>query len=219
MEYINYILAVLVIGMVCLVAIRVVSRRSSSGAVARYKASRKALEDAKRQARAPQFKRASKGAVPGQAIPTTPTLQREILQVRTPWGWPNHQAGKASQPGLSGAMQNFTDRLVREKKLAHSNVDTDRMRNSVRALLEDRYGRVHRAQPGSIKYQKVKKPLLRDPSEPHDQMDNFGSAEADRIRQKLRHVKSMGESRSGGSSSGNSARYVEIKDIKQPWGW
>jgi hypothetical protein len=218
-DYINYILAVLVIGLVCLAVIRLVSKRGSSDALARLQERQKALEVARKEAMKPRGKRGTRSKVPGRAVPSSPVLQREILHVRTPWGWPNHPGSSSQSAGLSGAMQSLTDRLVREKKLAHSPDTNHRVNGSVRALLEDRYGRVNRGQPDTIPYQKVKKPLLRDPKEPHDQMDNFGTAEAERIRQKLRNVNAMGGTSGSGKSSSGSPRYVEIKDIKQPWGW
>jgi hypothetical protein len=75
-----------------------------------------------------------------------------------------------------------------------------------------------------IEYQKVKRPLLRDPNEPFDQLDNLGSVEAHRLRQKLQFLSAMnpdtvqpGEKNKNGKKI--EFRYVELKDLKQPWGW
>jgi hypothetical protein len=126
--------------------------------------------------------------------------------------------GQNSQAGLTDAMLELTDRLVREKQLVETRSTNPRTSGSVRALLEDRYGRVNKDSMDTIEYYPVKRPLLRDPSQPHDQMDNFGSNEAERIRNKLKRVVAM-RSNPAEASGRDELRYVEIKDVKQPWGW
>jgi len=217
-DYLNYFLAVLVIGLVCFTTIRLVARRGHSYTLQRYKEKQKALAEAKKAALGKSGKRTKRTAKSKTAAPIHRALHREIQHVRTPWGWPNGQTGNTST-GLSGSMQSLTDRLVREKKLSRTRSNDPRTSNSVRALLEDRYGRVDRDQPTTVEYRKVKKPLLRDPSEPHDQMDNFGVSEAERIRKKLRNVASMTHVGTSPRKPKSEHRYVDIKNIKQPWGW
>lgn len=115
-------------------------------------------------------------------------------------------------------MRKFTDRLVREKQLAQPGSS-----GSIRALLEDRYRPATRDMT-EIPYHKVKRPLLRNPSEPFDQMDNLGRAESQRLRQKLQFLSAMNaDSAEQGDTNKNRKkvefRYVELKDLKQPWGW
>ena len=50
-------------------------------------------------------------------------------------------------------------------------------------MLEDRYGSA--IEPTAIKYRKVRPPKLRNPNDPHDQMDNFPSGKTDQITSKL----------------------------------
>jgi len=144
-----------------------------------------------------------------------------MLHVRTPWGWPRHEERNrvgASSRNLSDRMQLLTDRLLKEKDLVSRASADPRISGSIRALLEDRYGRVNRQSMAEIEYQKVKPPRLRDPSEPHDQMDNFGTREAERIRQKLKLLTAM-NGVPAAAEEAKELRYVELKDIKRPWGW
>jgi len=115
-------------------------------------------------------------------------------------------------------MQSLTERLLREKDLVSSPSADPRISGSIRALLEDRYGRVDRQSMAEIEYQKVKPPRLRDPSEPHDQMDNFGTSEAERIRQKLKLLNAM-NGVPAAVEEPKELRYVDLKDVKRPWGW
>jgi hypothetical protein len=149
--------------------------------------------------------------------------EKEKAQYRTPWGWPGAEKESAQQPHISDTVRTFTDRLVRQKQLVQS--DRTAASGSIRALLEDRYGPVDRGM-AEIPYHKVKRPLLRDPAEMHDQLDNLGSAEARQLRKKLQFLSAMNnEQQAGGQSDGLKKsrkvefRYVELKDLKQPWGW
>ncbi len=115
-------------------------------------------------------------------------------------------------------MQSFVNRLVRQRELVSSPSNNPRISGSVRALLEDRYGRINKDGMESIEYSKVKRPLLRDPSEFYDQMDDFDSRESERIQLKIMNVVSM-SSHEGFPPRNPDFRYVAIKDVKQPWGW
>jgi hypothetical protein len=146
-------------------------------------------------------------------------LVRELHSVRTPWGWPRHKTDVSKRgSGLSKPMKSFTDSLLRRKsRLAGSSVES-RGRESVRALIEDRYVPSKWNSPSEIAYRKVKPPLLRDPNAPHDQMDNFGVKQAEMVRKKLQRVARMNVAAAAAASQ-EDLRYVGLKDIKQPWGW
>ena len=83
----------------------------------------------------------------------------------------------------------------------------------IRALLEDRYGRA--VKPSEMTFRKVKPPLLRDPSLPYDQMDNFPSGKADEIASGL-------DRQPDGPRGDREVRLKKtgsLKEIKTPWGW
>jgi len=70
------------------------------------------------------------------------------VDVPIPWGWPHYQdyrGTRMEKPTLSGSMHSLLDCLVREKQLASESLSDARITNSVRALLEDRYGRVDKS--------------------------------------------------------------------------
>jgi hypothetical protein len=220
LNYLSYMLAVLLMGLVCLVAIRLyfknpTKRPAANGEETRLAVLARKLLGRKLADRQPLFSKSK----------TNPTvLDRQLSMVRTPWGWPNHQAynGQPRNDDMSGALKKLTNRLVREKQLAGTDSGNPRLSNSIRALLEDRYGPVHRDAMTSVEYSRVKRLLLRDPNAPHDQMDNFGAQEAERIRAKLKRLKALKATQSDENKreeTGEETRYVAIKDIKQPWGW
>jgi hypothetical protein len=166
---------------------------------------------------APQLLGRSTAAKGGTRATSKPGTQH----VSAPWGWPGHQklnGDNAARPGASARMQSFVNRLVRQRELVSSPSNNPRISGSVRALLEDRYGRINKDGMESIEYSKVKRPLLRDPSEFYDQMDDFDSRESDRIQLKIMNVVSM-SSHEGFPPKNPDFRYVAIKDVKQPWGW
>lgn len=152
-----------------------------------------------------------------------PVLKRELKRVPTPWGWERHQERNGEKEGskdLSDVVRSFAGRLTRKKEplQSNSNPHKPKSNNSVRALLEDRYGPVSQKPAQNIEYQKVKAPRLRDPGRPHDQLDSFDSREAERIHKKVQLVKAM-NAELGFVVTHDDFRYVSIKDIKQPWGW
>ena len=206
------IFGVLAFGIVCLVVIRLLTRSRDSAALKHYKQreqiNRTALAEAVKASKARRNGRRSRSA-------ELPARQTDT-HVRTPWGWPGGPSGRP-QAGMSDNMRIFTDRLVRQKQLNDAEAVSLRTNGSIRALLEDRYGRVDRGMT-QMRYEKVKRPLLRDPSEPQDQLENLGTAEAERLRRKLKLLKSMSDNDTAGSK-GKDLRYVQLKDIKQPWGW
>ena len=115
-------------------------------------------------------------------------------------------------------MKSFTDNLVRRKGRLAGLTTESRGRESVRALIEDRYVPSRWNSPGEIEYRKVKPPLLRDPNAPHDQMDNFGARQAEIVRKNIQRVAKMNIAAAAAASQ-EDLRYVGLKDVKQPWGW
>jgi len=220
-SYSYYILAILVIGLFSLVAVRVATRsapRTNRRHSARPGSLQAGAQPAARQA-------IGKSRKPKKSPPAGPHTRsifaRELQHIRTPWGWSRHRELNRSSDETTGgsfALRAFVNRLTRGKELARDPASDPRISGSLRALLEDRYGRVNRESMETIEYHTVKKPLLRDPNEPFDQMDDFDSREAERIRMKLKNVLSMG-SEAGFTAKGERMRYVDIKDVKQPWGW
>ena len=220
MQNVYYIIAVVASGLVCLLAFRlkfrVASRpRRSKNSILRRPAATTANE------------------LPGVEPPVSsdtfslpspksikPVLERELLHVRTPWGWARHEERNRGEnrQSFSESMRSFSDRLFRPKELVNNPKNDKRVHGSIRALLEDRYGRVSRQSAAAIEYQKVKAPRLRDPSAPHDQMDNFGTREAERVRQKLKLIKAMNAVPEAAQQN-SEVRYVDLKDVKRPWGW
>lgn len=200
MEYVFYILGVLSIGLLCTLAIRYWTRKND------IEAENLRLGSSRRQ-----------GRQDGANSRARLILQREFRQVPTPWGWPGHGElnRDRARPVLSDSMQSFANRLIRQKELVDRSSPNPRISGSVRALLEDRYSPVMK----SVKYRKVKAPLLRDPSEPFDQMDDFGSRKLKPAHKKMQSQAAM---RSGLEKVvpdiGRKSK-TELKDIKLPWGW
>jgi hypothetical protein len=206
--YYYAILAVLVIGLVCLLVIHRAHREDESETGA-----------ANTMRTLPEIH--SEDKLLWAARDQQHRLVRELDSVRTPWGWPRHKADLSKRDsGLSEPMKSFTDSLVRRKnRLAGSSAES-RGRQSVRALIEDRYVPSKWNSPSEIEYRKVKPPLLRDPNAPHDQMDNFGVKQAELIRKKLQRVAKMNVEAAAAAAAGQrDFRYVSLKDVKQPWGW
>jgi len=101
-------------------------------------------------------------------------LDREMLNVPIPWGWPghdehvtaNHHAVLNAQEvhGVSESLHRFADRLLREKQTIESRDYLHRKDVSLRALLEDRYGRAYRTP--RAKNRNVQAPISRNPGKP-----------------------------------------------------
>jgi len=214
-DYIYYILAILVIGLVAILAVRIGTRSHNPDLLMQYEARQKAV-----RMLASKKKKAIKNTPSDDKPSTVDSLGARNIHVRTPWGWPGSQRQADPAPHrISETVRSFTDHLIREKQLVESGGLAGSKSSSIRALLEDRYGPVDRGER-AIPYQKVKPPLLRDPSEPHDQLDNRGSADARKLRQKLQFLSAMNkEDQQSGSKRKIEFRYVELKDLKQPWGW
>jgi hypothetical protein len=80
-------------------------------------------------------------------------LKRERKPVPVPWGWPgheNHVPGKTNTAlnaeevhGVSESLHRFADRLMMEKQTVDNREYLLNRDASLRALIEDRYGRNH----------------------------------------------------------------------------
>jgi hypothetical protein len=145
-------------------------------------------------------------------------ITRELKIVPTPWGWPGSDIRQGSlrdsQNGSSGSLQAWIDHLLSEKRTVDDSEYQLRKDASLRALLEDRFGRP--AKPREMEYRKVKPPRLRDPGRPYDQEDNFPSGRTDQI------VAQLGRQPGKPAPVQNdlAARKAGgLKDVKTPWGW
>lgn len=212
-EYFYYVLLILILLAGCLFALKIPGHNRLA-----HKPEELAARTKQRRSREQERAghRASSGAY-RHAI-----IERELKKVRTPWGWPGGTAqGRAPAPDAQGqvevVMQNglrrWVDHLVTEKRTVQDETYLRRREDSLRALLEDRYGRA--IKPSEMTYRKVKPPLLRDPTLPYDQMDNFPSGKADRI--------ASGLERQPGDPHSERATPLRktgsLRDIKKPWGW
>jgi hypothetical protein len=213
-DYIYYILAILVVGLACTTAIRFITRSRNPDLMLHYQARKKAA----RQMAEDQSGLEDELIKEVAAKPIhSPGHGYRKTHNRTPWGWPGADRGNQ---GLTQSVRSFTDRLIQGKQLTQTTSGFNH--GSIRALLEDRYGPVDRGMK-EMPYQKVKRPLLRDPSEMHDQLDNFGGAESRQLRKKLEFLSAMNRDEDDlvleDDSKKSGFRYVELKDLKQPWGW
>lgn len=72
-----------------------------------------------------------------------------LSDVQTPWGWPKHHAHGRLE--MSESLHHFADRLLQQKTRSDSNDYLRRKNECIRALLEDRYGRViHDPRSGDV---------------------------------------------------------------------
>ncbi|MEE4217317.1 MAG: hypothetical protein V2I48_06895 [Xanthomonadales bacterium] len=212
MEYIFYFAAILVAVVLCIYKI------ASLGRAERLKQSQRSIRKANRLS----GKNRAKSA-PGELRKTDEIRQRELLKVPTPWGWPGNpspthfiHAGKpASQPGEDPAtLHRWVDNLVSPKQTKSDEAYLRRRESSMRALLEDRF--VSPKKMTEIEYRETKPPLLRDPSETHDQMDNFPAGRIDRIESGL---KGSPQAETESSRKIKTIVYEETPALRSPWGW
>ncbi|MGD8930163.1 MAG: hypothetical protein PVI22_14405 [Lysobacterales bacterium] len=145
-------------------------------------------------------------------------LSRDLSKVPVPWGWPGHQGGHVHLDGedsVGASLHRWVDQLVREKRTIDDQEFVSRKAASLRALMEDRYGRASTME--QMSYKKVKAPLLRDPSAPHDQMDNFPSGKTASITKKLSRQPAVS---TGALAKRSGPRKVSgLKNLRTPWGW
>ena len=149
---------------------------------------------------------------------SSPAIQRELSRVPTPWGWPRYgddKNGNNNHHDFSDSFHRFTDRLIHEKKTVQDQKYLEKRNASMRALLEDRYGRASRMP--EVPYRKVKAPLLREPGATPDQMDSFPSGRVDQIAAKLE--KQTGKFIGRNKAARKDAKRADLKNLKTPWGW
>jgi hypothetical protein len=119
-------------------------------------------------------KQTLKSGVPAETPPVDVALNSEMLSVPIPWGWPGHDehvtnhshASSNAQEvhGVSESLHRFADRLLSEKQTKESREYLLKKDASLRALLEDRYGRAYRMPLANNRGTQA--PLLRDPGKP-----------------------------------------------------
>ena len=117
---------------------------------------------------------AHKSGTPAGTAHADTALNRETLNVPIPWGWPGHEehatdnshATFAAQEvhGVSESLHRFADHLLSEKQTKESREYQLKKEDSLRALLEDRYGRAYRAPQANNK--NMQSPNLRNPGKP-----------------------------------------------------
>ena len=211
-EYLYYVLLVLALAAVFLVALRIPGRGRLAG---------RPEDLASRASRRRERERQKEAARDAGSARRHAVLERELKHVPTPWGWPGSDLHGAGKPDLaddveiahSGAVRRWLDHLVAEKRTVHDENFRQRREASLKALLEDRYGR--RIKPSEMAYRKVKPPRLRDPSLPHDQMDNFPSGKTDQIVSGLEEQPRQPEPR----REMPLRKTGSLKEVKTPWGW
>lgn len=152
--------------------------------------------------------------------PMTP----QSLNIPTPWGWPGHEGAQPRKSGslrtthhghgVPNSLHRFVDLMMSEKQTVENREYLLRKDASMRALLEDRFGRP--SKPAEINYHKVKGPLLRDPSEPPDQLDSFNSNEADKVTSRLMKQQDHARTLHGQNAVRERAN---LGEVKTPWGW
>jgi hypothetical protein len=207
-EYLVYLLIILAIMALCLAALRLPGRVRLAGRPID-------LAERTRQRRERERRRAERDA--DRLQQHKEVIQRELQRTPVPWGWPGsdlrqHIPLDAVLDGGPGTLQRWIDQLVREKRTVDSTEYLRRRRASMRALLEDRFGRP--VEPTLVQYEKVAPPRLRDPAEPYDQQDNFPSGRTRQIVSKL--------SAQPGSTNPKQLGIrpsVPLSEIRKPWGW
>jgi len=215
MEYISYLLITLGILLACLFLMRLPAQPEQL------------------QKNGGRIKRQGKGAaVQGGKLSkeeiqhNKKVLQRELQHVPTPWGWPGHQdlgsfknshvpVNSQEVRGLSESIHHFVDRLFSKKRTVDNSEYLLRRDASLRAMVEDRYGRASAMK--EIPYRKVKPPRLRDPSEPPDQMDSFPSGKVDQIAAKIPKQAETANILKGPVSLKKAVG--QSKEVPIPWGW
>lgn len=211
MEYLYYLLLILALLAGCLFALKIPGRNRLKG---------RPEELAERAYRRRQRDQNNASVRAAELAHRHAVLGRELKQVPTPWGWPGSDLnGGAGQDQGAGEMtghrslQRWVDRLVSEKRTVQDDAYNQRREASLRALLEDRYGRA--IKPSEMDYRTVKPPLLRDPSLPYDQMDNFPSGKTDTIVSGLDKQPATPET----ERDVPRRKTGSLKEVKTPWGW
>jgi hypothetical protein len=213
MEYIYYLLIILCLLVACLYALRTLP-------MVRPKTDKPELSKRERRRRIRTEALADISPNDDRLRHHQEVLERSLASVPTPWGWPGHDDTQKS-PGqghgdtVSESFHKWVDLLVREKQTVDDQAYRSRANASLKALLEDRYA--SGAVASTVDYKKTRAPLLRDPNDPHDQMDNFPSGRAGQIVDGLERQPADHEPKRFLSDSGH--RRAPLKEVRTPWGW
>jgi len=215
-EYIYYILILLCL-MACILSVvrlRGQSQLANNPMSLADGARQRKLKEEKALAKA----ESRKSPLSSQGRNRNPVMKRELARVPTPWGWPQYGEDGSKKNGerdFPGSLHRLADMLIHEKKTVQDQHYLEKRNASMRALLEDRYGRP--STMSNIPYRQVQAPLLRDPNAPHDQMDNFPSGKVDQLASKLKRQSGISQGRPMPSS--RDAKRANLKNLKTPWGW
>jgi len=112
-----------------------------------------------------------KSGTPAEIPRADTALNMETLNVPIPWGWPGHEEHVTDNShvtfaaqevhGVSESLHRFADRLLSEKQTKESSEYLLKKEDSLRALLEDRYGRAYKT--SQVNKQNTQSPNLRKP--------------------------------------------------------
>lgn len=214
MEYLFYVLVILSLLALCLYLARLPGQARLDGRQAAL------AERARKRRQSAEQNSPESAALARQRR----LLSRDLRNVPTPWGWPGNEVRHSGElngtvngnvgNGGAGPLQQWIERLVSEKRTVDDSAYLMRRDKSLRTMIEDRYGRT--AKPGEIAYRQVKTPMLRDPSRPHDQMDNFPSGRTERI---VARLEQQPGTPSAPPNTAASRAAAPLKEIKTPWGW
>jgi hypothetical protein len=207
-EYISYILIILVLVLSCFLIVRVPAQPRKR-------------KFAKIQARSvrPNLKSTNLSAAKAQPESVSPKAQLRPTNVPTPWGWPGHNGsiparrmaspGAQEVQGVSESLYQFVDHLFKEKHTVEDREYLLRKSASLRALVEDRYGRAGPLHDGPGTGTGVPNPA--------DSIKSQGQPGG------LYGERRVGEQHSNagaGSPRPTGLRISsELKDIRRPWGW
>ncbi len=165
MEYLTYILIILVI--LCLFVVALRNTGQSLFEVDEVKLM-------KRVRGRPIEKQTTTGNAATEPALAVRALNKETLAVPTPWGWPGYDerstakslalANEEQVNGVSDSLHRMIDHLLSEKQTVENQEYLLKKDASLRALLEDRYGRARVAPDAGQR--KLKIPLMPEPRKP-----------------------------------------------------
>jgi hypothetical protein len=165
LEYLTYILIILVILCLFVVALR------NTGQSLFEPDEVKLLDRVRTRPIGKQTTTSSTATEPALAVRE---LKRETHTVPTPWGWPGYDsrttakslalANEEQVNGVSDSMHRFIVHLLSEKQTVENQDYLLKKDASLRALLEDRYGRARVAPDAGRR--KLKIPLMPEPDVP-----------------------------------------------------
>lgn len=214
MEYVSYILVILTILLSCFLMVRVPAqprrRRNKAKELARPGLINKKQD------------RADATGDMSESAALKP--QRQSLNVPTPWGWPGHHGPAPARKwnslnaqevhGVSESLHHFVDRLFQEKHTVESREYLLRKNASLRALVEDRYGKAS---------------SLQDVPNPHGCGARHGAGGSGYQPQTVsgggQNSETSGIEERPGVGAAPFRRSAalkisrELKDIRKPWGW